>query len=90
MECCRQNLKEWLDLEPAKDENVVLSFSLELKRNVCNSMWYFKTLIKYILSFFIKKVWDSLENVDTVKYLCLSHERVSISISLCSCALPLR
>jgi hypothetical protein len=42
MECCRQNLKEWLDLEPAKDENVVLSFSLELKRNACNSMWYFK------------------------------------------------
>jgi hypothetical protein len=35
MECCRQNLKEWLDLEPAKDENVVLSFSLELKRNAC-------------------------------------------------------
>jgi hypothetical protein len=55
MECCRQNLKEWLDLEPAKDENVVLSFSLELKRNACNSMWYFKTLIKYIFVFFYQK-----------------------------------
>ena len=90
MECCRQNLKEWLDLEPAKDENVVLSFSLELKRNACNSMWYFEKLIKYIFVFLYQEVWDSIENVDIVKYLCLSHERVSISISLCSCDLPLR
>jgi hypothetical protein len=55
MECCRQNLKEWLDLEPAKDENVVLSFSLELKRNACNSMWYFKKLIKYIFVFLYQR-----------------------------------
>ena len=55
MECCRQNLKEWLDLEPAKDENVVLSFSLELKRNACNSMWYFEKLIKYIFVFLYQR-----------------------------------
>jgi len=55
MECCRQNLKEWLDLEPAKYENVVLSFSLELKRNACNSMWYFEKLIKYIFVFLYQR-----------------------------------
>jgi hypothetical protein len=55
MECCRQNLKEWLDLEPAKDKNVVLSFSLELKRNACNSMWYFEKLIKYIFVFLYQR-----------------------------------